>query len=408
MEINKLRFLAKMFVVIILVMGVKFFEFRRIDPYLLDKLQEIGGVLCFVGFLFYVTNRSLKNPSVRFSKVFVYFLYSVLISSFLCALFWRQDFIVTLTSLVSYFYLFIYFVLLQLRISYRYLLRIIHVVAIVYAACFLIDTFSTEQLFGLKERNEAYGLIKTTFPGRSFMYVSFFVLIERIFKEKRIRLILMMLFYVPVFLLMGRRVMLFSLILGFIVMYIYYFKLSVATIFKFTLGAGAVIIGIFNYFENAIMEVINSTNEQISLAENYVRVQSFNFYMFNFSPNWFCEIFGNGFPSYRSTYGLYVKSIQENKGYWMADIGLFGFHVQFGILGVLAIVLIIRNFLKTRGVYSIYFLGIGTFFIPMALGNVEIVKYDTFLVFGLLMYLYELELKDKMFKTRVSKNLKRD
>lgn len=381
------------FVFVIIIFGLDFFQFRMIYPEITNLTKDLGGLICFIGFIiFYMKSRN-KKVNISFGKTFSFFLISLIVSNFLCAIYWGQSLFISFTSEIPLLYILFYFVLHNLKIQKRFVLNLLKFIGIAYALCFLLNSIGAEQYFGAKESYEAYGVIKSTFPGRTFMYIAYFIILDFFLKKYKLINLLTLIFLLFVFVIMGRRTMLLSIIFTSFFLYYKHNNFSVINFLKFTSIIGLLTFLGFYYFESVLLSLTTKTQEQTSLGEDYIRIQSFLYYFFEFSPNLITNVFGNGIPSGRSEYGEFVRGIQARKSFFMADIGLIGFHVQFGVFATIAIYSMLLTFIKRKKEDVFLFAAVGVFFVPMSLLNVEIIRFDSFLAFSMLMYLFDTKSK---------------
>jgi len=69
---------------------------------------------------------------------------------------------------------------------------------------------------------------------------------------------------------------------------------------------------------------------------------------FEYSPNWFCYIFGNGFPSGgNSSLGVLMWKNFE-RGIFASDLGMIGMWVDYGIIPLIAIYAVLINVLRRK------------------------------------------------------------
>jgi len=105
-----------------------------------------------------------------------------------------------------------------------------------------------------------------------------------------------------------------------------------------------IVIGIIYTTE---MWTILIKNTQSNLGESdYNRWKALYYYFNEYSSNWFCYIFGNGYPSGgKSPLGNLLWANFE-RGIYATDLGMIGMWVDFGIIPLIAIYSIIVSILR--------------------------------------------------------------
>ena len=103
----------------------------------------------------------------------------------------------------------------------------------------------------------------------------------------------------------------------------------------------SVLVGIYYVTSSqAFYDIEKLTNQEISQNENYVRVVAAYFYLNNFSPNNYAKYLGNGEASRSTSYGKYVTRLENDLHMNEQDIGFIGLFVKFGILSIIAYIII--------------------------------------------------------------------
>ncbi len=379
----------KIIIIIVLLSGLNFFLFREFNETILSAILNITAfALLAFALLYFFSRKSSSHTSFR--KNFIFFWSGLIISSLNAYFFWKQDFFITFTTILIFAFWYTYYLLHFLKTPKVFIINTIIIIGSIHALFFLINTFAPNQLFGFKDAVDSYGLVKVSFPGRTFMYLAYFILLERYLRYNQKKWLLFLVIYIVAFLLMGRRMMLLGIALGSIYLILRTKKLNIKTIFSVILFLAIGLVLINSYFLDILSKMQESTVNQLNYGTDYIRFLSAKYYLSEHSPNLICQVFGNGFPSGRSEYGQTIWNIQEARHLFMADIGILGFFSKIGILGVWALILMFWKFYKAN-LDTKVFRAFTLFFIPMSCMNVEIVKIDSFLVYAILMYLYDIE-----------------
>lgn len=158
----------------------------------------------------------------------------------------------------------------------------------------------------------------------------------------------------------------YSFLLGFIFLYQNRSMLLGAvgvllyTLFKFRsrnrkvlLTALAVLLVVVIFFTKDIwLALLTESQSQLSNPD-YNRIKALYYYFFEYSPNWFCYVFGNGFPSGgNSPLGNLMWNNFE-LGIYASDLGLLGMWTDYGIIPVLTVYFVVFSVLLQKK-YPLY------------------------------------------------------
>ena len=139
-----------------------------------------------------------------------------------------------------------------------------------------------------------------------------------------------------------------SMLLGIIPIFIYsLFKFrsrdNIVLIFILSL----ILIGGIVYSWNVWESLFEETKIQIN-DPDYPRWRALVYYFNEYSPNWFCLIFGNGMPSIgNSNLGNLMETNME-QGIYASDLGMIGMWTTYGIIPLIAIYSVIFKVLTGR------------------------------------------------------------
>jgi hypothetical protein len=93
--------------------------------------------------------------------------------------------------------------------------------------------------------------------------------------------------------------------------------------------------------------MFSETVTQLSDFRNYIRVQAADYYLHDFTPTLFAKIFGNGTPKSGSPYWRVVWEMEWEHGFYLSEIGYAGLYVKYGVLSVVAFIILIYLTLRT-------------------------------------------------------------
>lgn len=92
--------------------------------------------------------------------------------------------------------------------------------------------------------------------------------------------------------------------------------------------------------------LIEQTESEAS-NEEYARNMSYAYFLNDYSPNWLCDIFGNGFIS-ANTNSIFADLLASQ--ITQSDVGFIGFWNQFGIIPIISFILLPVIAFKVRGI----------------------------------------------------------
>jgi hypothetical protein len=106
------------------------------------------------------------------------------------------------------------------------------------------------------------------------------------------------------------------------------------------------------YMSDILMHLWDETNENLSNPD-YARWAELNYYLYEYSPNWICFIFGNGAPSAGYSFLGNLMWLNFDRGLYQSDLGMMGMWTTYGIIPVATIYFVA---LKTlfKNTYSLY------------------------------------------------------
>lgn len=314
----------------IILCSISFFEIRFI-PIQLLKALEFAGIGMMSGML--IINLVYgKGPGIKKNFTFEIglILTSVVLSMFGAYVYHQQPFAITaVVQRYMYFFLF-YFLLHQLRPEPNDLLRLIIYLGITYALIYFAQYFLYPTQILHSKTAQARGTVRIFFPGAIYLFLSLFLGLYLFFATHKYKYIAIVLAGVFVTILLGTRQVLIPIIF-LIIMYILFSKKVKSKFAVFTLAALS-LIPLYFMFEGIFISLLEVSKEQSQNAEDDIRIRAMKYYIFDFFPNSFSYIIGNGESSSNSIFGIKVNQVKEFFGYYQSDIGLIGDFSKFGLL----------------------------------------------------------------------------
>ena len=102
------------------------------------------------------------------------------------------------------------------------------------------------------------------------------------------------------------------------------------------------IISQMNFFQLLVKQTIEESDNK----KDNIRVLAATYYLNDFSPNIFSMIFGNGVAYKESSLGSHTDHLEKDLGYYQEDVGYIGFYSKFGLLAILAYLILIYKTYK--------------------------------------------------------------
>jgi hypothetical protein len=321
-------------VTLVFLCSISFFELRIIPSSLLQGIGFLGICIMVVFLIFHFiydkTPRLKKHFAIEIYLVFI----SLILSMFGAYIFHGQDFKTTaLVQRYMYFFLF-YFFLHQLKPDPYFLMRLFVYFGLTYAGLyflqFMVHPFSIVQSKAFYDR----GTLRIFFPGANFLFITFFLSIIQYFLTRNRIYIYFILIGFIIFILLGTRQVLFTVILV-TLMYILLSNKVQNKIAVFTLILLSA-VAFFFIFQEIFLSMLEVSKKQNANIEGDVRYRAITFFLFDFFPNRISYITGNGVASANSAYGVMVNNLKLYRGFYQTDIGLIGDFSKFGLVFLIA------------------------------------------------------------------------
>ncbi|GAO31479.1 hypothetical protein [Geofilum rubicundum] len=268
-------------------------------------------------------------------------LLSMFISTLPALLFWGQSPVLTLRAMFPHLGFVLYFFLIATKPSFKSMVSLVWVLACLYVIVYLFSlTKAPDVIFGsFADRGigDQRGLFRLFIPGRGFLFLSFFLAISNYVCTKRsiwlwisIGLFLIIVAHVI------RQYIFFSFfIAGFVLIR----KVSIWK--KITFLLFGVVLSVYIYEYSSVIQALFSLTElQVSGGQQTedIRVTAYSYFFTEFSPGLFSVIFGNGVPHEHSSYGyFYTQIVNDQMRLFMSDVGYAQIFAQFGLLGLVAV-----------------------------------------------------------------------
>jgi hypothetical protein len=356
---NKYFQLSIIFLVILI--SLKFFEARFLGDLIGIKLPVLFTlILVSISLIFFFSCKGEFVLPVQILTI------SILFSIFSAYIVWQQSIIDSIMRTMPLAVIPFFFLLSRFKIKIQDLEHVILIFGYIY---FILNLFQilnpSTAYFGyalIGEMGgyvESRGVTRVIFPGAGIFWLACFISVSKIstkYKNNLIHLPLVILGLVVPVLQATRQLIAFS-----VALYALHFSVHLSFIKKIIISFLLVLLGF--YVINLELEVFEGLYEKSvetqSEGSKYIRLITGQYYLTEFSDTLFTKFFGNGVPNEKSYYGT-VTSRLISKGMFLEDVGIIGMYSQFGILSIIAWILIwFKSFtisLPDKYIYCKYYL----------------------------------------------------
>jgi hypothetical protein len=342
------------YIFIFLALLVNFWDLIILLPIFNSTSTPIYIIIWFIlGIVFFQRSRNRINIKAHFNYtkyallLFAGFLLSLLPSYY----FWHQDVltsIITNRILIGYLFLPSLF---YLRPTDKEIVKAVSYYAIVYLALYTIQAITLHPITVEWESKSAEGIInfdtaKSTFgyllPGYAILLFLLYYSIDKFARRTSLKNILLMSLMLFVFIVLQNRGTLFFAVIVFLYAILRHLsKNRIITFIFFTI----IVLLVFFITTSYWSSMLSRTTIDIKNPD-YARWRAFFFFLFDYSPNWLCNILGNGFLSTKSSGGMFIKNL-KSIGLYQSDLGLIGLWSWYGIIPLIVIyVLVIKTLTK--------------------------------------------------------------
>jgi hypothetical protein len=336
------RGLSYLFVLFFCLSSINFFQPAAVK---LAYLYYIYYAALAVA-IFLIVIQFHSSSTNKFALPVLIMTLAIIISAFMATHFWDQNLLDSFKAIAPYLFYIFFFLLISLKIKIAEIEEIFVVMSILYMFVFAISfIYYPSQIFGqVQSYGTERGFQRITVFGVGYLFLfSFYILGKYLKSRKWIHLGLFLVSIGFIFLLLTRTLIVASAL--FFSLYLLRKTSSTKKIFLIILICGfAVIVTQLSF----VKILVGTTQEQIQNIHEDIRVQSADFYLNHFSRNIATQIFGNGQPYYGNSYAAFMTMLETEMQLFQGDIGYIGLYSRFGILAILAFILLFTRTLKIK------------------------------------------------------------
>jgi len=337
--------LSKEIVIGVIALSLSLWAFIPLAPYS-HMLNVIALLLIVGGLLIYTLKKRKVIIDMQFKDIIIAIILLRFISSIPCYLYHNQSIIYTLAiERTAIFWLF-YFFLHKSRINPSSLMKIVIIVAVIWAGITILQqlsypvyAFATREGSSGEEVPYRAGVYRFLVRGLHYGVLAGLMFLTYFFITRKYKYLYGYLFFLAGIYFHSAR----QFIAG-------YLLASIPVIF-FLKGRNrmiAIIISFFvaflfiTNFETLFAGYIEQTKDDFN--EHNIRLVSYYFYGLEYFPHWLCNLFGNGMAYSGSQYGYeFFDYLNEDLGLFRTDVGIIGTYNQYGLIYCL---LVVYSFVK--------------------------------------------------------------
>lgn len=366
---------------------MRFFEARFLLTNFFSTFQFV-----YLSIIFILSLSFVPKYKTGFALPIQLIILAMIISLLVNYITWGQSLYNSLKALMPYTIWTFFFFLLRFKISINRLEKIMLFYGLLYVVLFAFQFINIDIVyFGGHDEFMTRGIKRIIFPGGGvFIFIVFMALSKlKTNQNKRWLWILIIILGIVIpFLQLIRQFIIVILLI-----YFYHFYGKSKWYIKLTVTSVIIILGtiLFNQENLMIDGLKQSTHNDFGSGIEYIRLRSALYFINDFSPNILNQFFGNGATiKNASNYGNFVNSLSIEKGYYLDDLGIIGFYTLFGILAVIAYIIIwYKSFkipLSDRFYYLKYYLW---FLLFTSLTSYNIFNYNFLITNVIVLYIYQ-------------------
>jgi len=337
--------LKKVIIIVIILCSLKFFSIIVIPDVALKIMEWLGIGLILVFIIIYLVYSKVKVVKTHFTFPIILVFVAVLISMIGSYTYQNQSFLISAYSQRAIYFYLIYFLLHLMKVDGEFIVRSIVIFAVAYLAVYYLQTILYPIEITSTKMFTDRGTLRIFLAGSGYLVITYFIWLYLTFRSFKIRYLTFLLLSMGVFVLLGTRQVLASILL-LTILFIIQSKVVKAKLLLFLL-IGIALIPIYFLFQNIILSMFEVTREQTQNLEGGIRLEGAKFFLTRFFPTDLSYFTGNGAPG-SSIYGLRLARYSEEYGYYLSDIGLIGEYVKYGILYVIAVLIILINVFRRK------------------------------------------------------------
>ncbi len=331
-RLNNLKF---GFVIATTLICLNFWSFKLIDNSLFNKVELIFGFLLAIIVIYNLF--IFKKKDLVFKTNVLLFIFLPFLSVVGANIYHDQSFSVSLLTARFVLFWLLYFVLHIFNIPQEKIIKLLICVGCVWIFLTVIQQFTYPDVYFYTKSNEKKlyraGVYRYMVSGIQYgVFVLFYFFYKYLHSKKIYTLFYVAFALVGLFYYGTRQVGVAAIASLFILILLVKGVAKWKYLLFFTICMLFLVSSLSFLFD----KYVEMTSSQLD-DEDYIRILSGNFYLYEYWPHWTAKLIGNGTSHHTSNYGQEIEQLQSYLGFYRADIGIIGAFNQYGIFFVLNI-----------------------------------------------------------------------
>jgi hypothetical protein len=326
-----------LFVFLLVVVSFRFFDARFLNESFTNYfvfLYVLSAITLSISYVF--------TERIGFVFPVQLIVLSMLISIAMAGISWGQSLKETILVTVPLMLWVFFFYLMHIKIPIKIIEGIILIYGVLYILIYFFQLTNSQTVFfgGLSGFLEERGTVRILIGGGGVFFLSSFLCLNKLTTKKRGRWLWITLSILGIVIPFFQATRQF--IAGVLIIYLFHFIKDLSFFRKSIILAS--FIGLLFYLSHSDNEIIKGISEAqvetLQQGKEYIRIQSGSYFLTEFSPDNISRVLGNGVPYEDiSYYGKFVEDLKL-EGFYLSDVGIFAVYAMFGILAIIAYVLI--------------------------------------------------------------------
>ncbi len=326
------------------IIVLSFFDLVLIDQNMVKKVGILIYVVMIAGYLYLL--KDPIQPGIKDSfglPVYLLFI-SFIISMIPAYIYHDQTIIESIRSSLVFYVFLLYFILFKLDFTYEDIMKLSIILFFISLLVYAINLYTfPNSWFTNDNMYSRRGGLTMRFSGQGFTFLGAFFFLSKFCRTGKIYFFLI---YAVGFcfltLLSESRVQLVACLFSTLFILLYHRKeikryfISVVPLFLIAVAAGVY------YLQSYVSGLYLLLHQEAGSFTMNIRYAALKYFTNDFQTNSVTKIFGNAYPFYPGKYSAFFEKAHFYR-YWTEDLGLIGFWVYFGILGVIAWLIIFKK-----------------------------------------------------------------
>lgn len=329
------------YILIASILLLSFWNFRPIVSLLNQDIILVLTLLwIFLGFYFFPKRLSYQHFH-KFNWLWIIIFAGIFISALNAYFFWEQPLKNTFIAQRLLYSFILLPALFYIQPSFYDILRTLKIVSCVTLTMWIISIIRPELIGNISERaieNRNFNPQATTdigyyVTGIHIVVLYTYFLIQNYIKKFNFKAFLTALFWITFIILYQNR----SLIIGIIIIFLYSIIRLKSRHKPIIIGCICIIGTILITYTLNIWESLWEESQTQLADEDYNRWKALYYYLYDYSPNLWCYLLGNGMPSGGNSYLGNLMLLNLEKGIVASDLGMIGMWTNYGMLPLIGI-----------------------------------------------------------------------